>query len=419
MKKIRNTIIANLCVIFAVIGYISLVIGPVNAQPQEYYQIVADGKSYGCYTSEKEAVQAVADARRKANEESEKLILSDFLYEIKQIDKKPKLSNRDDVKEICQVMLDNKLENIVAAYVLKTDGYSVVLEDKYAVFCVLDKVVNMYDTYDEFSITMDDIVKEGQNIIMTGIAPVTADLTGNITSMSFVQNVTAVQAHVNADEIVSVDDAAAAIIAENRINIFVTERQQYVEEYTFETEYIEIDDWYTSEKEVVQEGSTGVHDVTALVTYMNGAEVGREIIADNIISEPVSRIVKIGVKERPTFVKPIRGGSFSSSFGSRWGRKHEGVDWSCSVGTAILASSKGKVSFAGWQNGYGNTIVINHGNGLRTKYAHLSRIAVSAGQAVEQGQSIGYSGNTGNSTGPHLHFEILLDGEPVNPMNYL
>ena len=75
--------------------------------------------------------------------------------------------------------------------------------------------------------------------------------------------------------------------------------------------------------------------------------------------------------------------------------------------------------YAGWQNGYGNTIIISHGDGLKTRYAHLSSFLVSIGQSVEQGTTIGKSGNTGNSTGPHLHFEILLDGEPVNPLNYL
>ena len=221
------------------------------------------------------------------------------------------------------------------------------------------------------------------------------------------------------DEIMSVDDAVAQILQENRIGIYVTRKEQYTEEYTLDTQYIEEYDWYASEKEVVQEGSVGIHDVTALVTYINGTETGREITSDTVVSEPVAKIVKVGTKEKPAFIKPLNGGSFSSGFGSRWGRAHEGVDWSCSVGTTVFASCKGTVVYAGWQNGYGNTIIISHGDGLKTRYAHLSSILVSNGQSVEQGTTIGKSGNTGNSTGPHLHFEILLDGEPVNPLNYL
>ena len=98
---------------------------------------------------------------------------------------------------------------------------------------------------------------------------------------------------------------------------------------------------------------------------------------------------------------------------------HKGVDWSCPVGTAIMASSGGTVTQAGWFSSYGYCVTLRHPDGRQTRYAHLSKVLVKAGQSVAQGQKIGLSGNTGRSTGPHLHFEILINGSQVNPMKYL
>lgn len=97
---------------------------------------------------------------------------------------------------------------------------------------------------------------------------------------------------------------------------------------------------------------------------------------------------------------------------------HEGMDFACPVGTPVYATGNGKVIFAGWQSGYGNLIEIDHGYQYITRYAHLSRIDVTPGQNVERGELIGAVGNTGKSTGPHLHYEVRYRGQPQNPVNY-
>jgi murein DD-endopeptidase MepM/ murein hydrolase activator NlpD len=112
-------------------------------------------------------------------------------------------------------------------------------------------------------------------------------------------------------------------------------------------------------------------------------------------------------------------GAFTSPFGSRWGRLHAGIDIGAPVGTPIHAALGGKVVLAGWTGGYGNYTCIQHGGGLSTCYGHQSRYATSVGATVSKGELIGYVGNTGNSTGPHLHFETRVNGNPVNPMGYL
>lgn len=112
-------------------------------------------------------------------------------------------------------------------------------------------------------------------------------------------------------------------------------------------------------------------------------------------------------------------GPVTSVFGWRWGRAHQGIDIGAPTGQAIVASGSGTVFFAGWMGGYGNLILIDHGNGLVTAYAHQTGFAVPQGASVGRGQVIGYVGSTGNSTGPHLHFEVRRGQVPVDPMPYL
>jgi murein DD-endopeptidase MepM/ murein hydrolase activator NlpD len=103
----------------------------------------------------------------------------------------------------------------------------------------------------------------------------------------------------------------------------------------------------------------------------------------------------------------------------RWGRMHEGIDIGVAYGTPIHAAAAGRVIYCGWEEGYGNLTVIDHGNGIATAYGHQSSIAVSCGEDVSQGQVIGYVGCTGHCTGPHLHFEVRVNGSPVDPLGYL
>ena len=112
-------------------------------------------------------------------------------------------------------------------------------------------------------------------------------------------------------------------------------------------------------------------------------------------------------------------GPVTSPFGYRWGRLHAGIDIGVPYGTPIHAAASGTVIYAGWMSGYGNLIVIDHGNGLATAYGHQSALAVGNGAAVSQGQVIGYVGSTGHSFGAHLHFEVRIHGSPVDPLGYL
>lgn len=120
------------------------------------------------------------------------------------------------------------------------------------------------------------------------------------------------------------------------------------------------------------------------------------------------------------WIWPITGGLYSSEFGeSRWGSVHTGIDIAVPTGTPAAAVANGTVIFSGWDSGYGYTVIIDHGGGVQTRYAHASQLLVSDGQRVSQGETVMRVGATGNSTGPHLHFEVLVEGEARNPRLYL
>jgi murein DD-endopeptidase MepM/ murein hydrolase activator NlpD len=108
-----------------------------------------------------------------------------------------------------------------------------------------------------------------------------------------------------------------------------------------------------------------------------------------------------------------------SGFGMRWGRMHEGIDIGCAYGAPNRAAAAGTVIYSGWLGGYGNLVVVDHGNGLSTAYAHASMLLVSVGQRVSQGETVSLVGSTGNSSGPHLHFEVRVNGQAVDPLFYL
>ena len=224
---------------------------------------------------------------------------------------------------------------------------------------------------------------------------------------------------------IRVEDELIVTVPEPELSVQYTIEDYYEEDYEAEVEYIPNDSWYTTQSKVLQEPSAGHRKVVALITYTDNSEVSREIEKEEVTYQAVPKIVERGTIVPPTYIKPISGGRLSSGFGRRSAPKkgastyHKGVDWATPVGTAVVASSSGTVTRAGWGSGYGYCVYIKHADGRETRYGHLSKILVSTGQKVSQGQKIALSGNTGVSTGPHLHFEILINGSQVNPLNYL
>ncbi|PWW08808.1 murein DD-endopeptidase MepM/ murein hydrolase activator NlpD [Paenibacillus cellulosilyticus] len=176
------------------------------------------------------------------------------------------------------------------------------------------------------------------------------------------------------------------------------------------------------ETKVLQQGSGGKKRLTYRLTKDNGYLVSEELIGYEILKKGTPKIVVKGTKVvqgegSGVFAWPISSHTLSSSFGKRWGKMHEGIDL---VGSStIMAADDGVVEFAGEKSGYGNCVIINHKNGYKTLYGHMKSISVKEGEIVEKGDKIGVMGNTGHSTGTHLHFEIQKNGVVQNPLKYL
>ncbi len=214
-------------------------------------------------------------------------------------------------------------------------------------------------------------------------------------------------------------------VPEPKVSVERTEVNYYDEIYDAQVIYIDKDEWFTTQTNVVQQPHAGFRKIVAQENYLNDTLTEREILKEEVLMEAVPKIVERGTKVPPTYIKPISGGRSSSGFGRRSAPTkgastyHKGQDWATAVGTTVVASCGGRVSRAGWGSGYGYVVYIDHEDGRQTRYAHLSKIVVKVGDYVKQGQKIALSGNTGISTGPHLHFEMLIGGKQVNPLKYL
>lgn len=173
---------------------------------------------------------------------------------------------------------------------------------------------------------------------------------------------------------------------------------------------------------VVRPGQEGLKVMQYLVTKENGQAIDEQWIGQEVLKSSVTEVVlqgtKIAGQGSGQFAWPVKGARISSTYGSRWGKQHKGLDMVSSNRT-IMAADEGTVTFTGKISGYGNAVIVNHSNGYTTLYGHMSSISVTQGQTVSKGSSLGVMGNTGRSTGTHLHFEIKKNNVAQNPMKYL
>ncbi len=236
-------------------------------------------------------------------------------------------------------------------------------------------------------------------------------------------------------EILTVEEAAEKITQEEDLTVKTMEVVTGTEPVDFEKITKKTNRLYEGETAIKQEGQDGLKEVTKKVTKENGQPLEETVVEETVLEEPQAEITLAGTKELPQeedaasadseakgsgqLAAPVSGYRITSGFGPRWGRTHLGVDLALAIGSRISAADSGTVVFSGTEGGYGNLVKLDHGNGIVTYYAHCSQLLVTEGQRVEKGQAIAKVGSTGNSTGPHLHFEVRVNGENVDPMDYL
>lgn len=210
----------------------------------------------------------------------------------------------------------------------------------------------------------------------------------------------------------------------------------YEKTIAFTTKTVKDSSQYTSYRKVTTPGKNGSQLVTEEIVYIDGVQVSKSVISRETLVEPVTEIITVGTKKQNNgsytgpldvtgtgqFTWPVPScKTVSSYYGYRWGRLHSGIDISGGgvYGKTIVAADKGTVTKIRYDaNGYGHYLIISHNNGYSTLYAHCSKILVSVGETVSKGQAIAKVGSTGRSTGPHLHFEIRVNGTAKNPMNW-
>ena len=224
-----------------------------------------------------------------------------------------------------------------------------------------------------------------------------------------------------------IEEIARNIIKSDKFNNLVSVdilcREERVDSIDISTKVVNRDDMYLGEG-YVEEGEEGSKSVIANVVYRNGLKVNEEIIEQDIIKESIDKVVYRGtkspIKEDVAFLRmPTRGGYVTSNFGPRWGSTHSGMDIAGEMGDPVYSALDGKVKECRYDGSYGNKILLQHEDGIETIYGHLSKFEVKVGDEIKKGQLIGRVGSTGRSTGPHLHFEVRVNGSPVDPKKYL
>lgn len=270
-----------------------------------------------------------------------------------------------------------------------------------------------------------------EDITLRGIANYTLNRfsTGDEKECSFALPVTVEDGYYPQSMVCSLSEASDYL---HTLDVKTVKTEKYVSELPFETVRTESNSYLKGYVRVTSAGVNGSADVTADVTYLNGVEAGRVILESVTLTEPVAQQETVGTATvsktesaqyasgKAMFCWPLERVS-RQRITSYWGdgRGHKAIDISTPTGTAVYAGLGGTVTKAMYRSDYGYFVVIDHGNGYSTLYAHTSELFVSVGQVVEKGEKIAHSGSTGQSTGPHLHFEVRINGVRVNPMGYI
>ncbi len=225
-------------------------------------------------------------------------------------------------------------------------------------------------------------------------------------------------------ERIQIGQEISLIVPKPLVTVVSLEKKKYYERIPYEVTYENTGALFKGENEIKLRGKYGEKEILAEITRQNGIETSRKELESKVIEEPRTQVVLVGTKALPpligtgTFDEPARG-RLTSRFGIRWGRMHSGIDIAAATGTTIRAADGGVVTYTGWKGNYGLTVIIDHGQNKSTLYAHCSKILVNKGDKVYKGKKIAEIGSTGRSTGPHVHFEVQVNGKAQNPLNYV
>ncbi|MBE6700950.1 MAG: hypothetical protein E7582_03565 [Ruminococcaceae bacterium] len=421
----------------------------INSQKNTVVEVKIDGVVIG----EVKSLETVDTALDRVNAKISSLMgeVFTFPHEVSFTIKNKNSSDCMDIDSVCDVLYTYTEEYITTAYGLYVDSHLIaVLNSRDDIVSVLDTVKsehmaltgededianNIEIKYQEYA--KNSIIDKETLVSMFSVVPekkednarVDALLSSN-ENVSFTLGGEIVPLGQRLAEAVSGEEGQNTIVLD-----FVTYEEVTLRETVpFETEYITDDTYYTSQKVVQRSGKNGKASNTYRVKYVNGVEDSRVLINSTTIQEGRSCIIKVGTRILPEtmtldendgkyMINPVPLAYVSDYFGWRTlnGRRtyHQGLDLAAMKGTPIYAAASGEVILASYSSSYGYVVKIEHADGLVTVYAHSSKLLVKVGDVVEQGEEIARVGSTGYSFGYHCHFEVIKDGEKVDPEDYI
>ena len=393
----------------------------------------------------------------KEDEEEFKLI-DDAEYNIKLV----KRGQINDASEICDNLIeksDNKITNACGVYV--DDKFICAVKNETDALSVFDSILAEHETGEEnvvvsfvenidyvqgLYLDSDSIIKDAEYLQNKLNSNITEDKYYTVqdgdTILGIVQKcgISTAQLYKLNPELSEIIRAGQKILiakANDFIHVQTTKTEYKEVEVPYDTITINTSNLYVGDKKTVTKGENGLERITELVTYIGGERFSSKEVSRVTIKEAVSEKIQVGTKKNQTTSSssssskgklrwPAIGATSVSSpygkrdFGDGW---HAGIDIvrpGGSMGCTVVAAAAGTVTYAGWYNSGGYTVMIDHGNGMTTMYCHMQNtLKVRSGQKVARGQAIGNIGATGYVTGPHLHFEVKINGKNVNPALYL
>lgn len=411
------------------------------------FVVLLDGKQVALVENRQEAEQALAKLKaEKAKIWNRNVAMKETLTFR---ETEARLYKIDDITDLTEI-LDNKITFVAAATGIKIDGkVSLVVKDVQTAEALLKKLKESFINSDfkissvRFAETVEivpvpanlkEIIESEKafEIILNGRQKKVTHVVAEGDSLWLIarkydMHVADLKA-ANLDlkgEKLDLGQELSLVRVEPMINVLAEGQITLNETLPYDVVVEKDGSMWRGRQKIKQKGKDGAREVTYKVVLKNGTEVSKLVLAEKVLKQPTDQVVVKGSR----LVVASRGGSgrvgwptggrITSGYGRRWGRMHTGIDIDGHTGQPIGAAAGGRVISTGWDGGYGKTVVISHGGGLVTKYAHLSKIDVEVGQEVSRGDLIGAMGNTGRSTGSHLHFEVIVGGSFQNPMRYL
>lgn len=364
-----------------------------------------------------------------------------------------------DENAVCDVILSSSSASITEASGLYVDGQFIgAVQSRNELDRVLQEILNSYRDgtgNDRAAFVQDVEVTDGlypitstmsakvmetyltaQTVVEKYYEVVKGDTVSKVANKNDMSKAELTALNPGLEELIHIGDQLLVQRPQPFLRVQVTRTIQYETEIPYETERVEDSSQYTGYEKVKTQGKEGVQLVTADVVYVDGIEQSRTIVSTETLQEPVNKVIVTGTKKqpKPTYTPEGDGlatGRFiwpapytrniTSPYGKRGRSFHRGIDICANgmYGSDVVAADGGVVVTAARHSSYGNYIVIDHGGGYQTLYAHNSQLLVKVGQKVSQGQLIAKVGSTGNSTAPHCHFEVRINGKNVNPLPYL